>query len=95
MAQQRATKKQSKTFMYYVGRRRPGAATTRPGAASCNCRLGSMLQQKLEIDALRKLLGAEFYEAASRAIGDPSYVRFFEFELKDSAPAKDAKGLRT
>ncbi|MDQ6654764.1 MAG: DUF4142 domain-containing protein [Verrucomicrobiota bacterium] len=94
MAQERATKKQIKTLMYYIARRRVGAdAALRRLARSSGLQLPTRLdaQQKQEIDALQKLQGAEFDKAALRAISDPGYVRFFEFELKDSAPAKDAK----
>ncbi len=94
MAQQRATKKQIKTFMYYVARRRVGAdAALRRLARSSGLQLPTQLdaQQKQELDALQKLQGAEFDKAALRALSDPAYVRFFELELKDSAPAKDVK----
>ncbi len=94
MAQQRATKKQIKTFMYYVARRRVGAdAALRRLARGSGLQLPTQLdaQQKQELEALQKLQGAEFDKAALRAISDPGYVRFFEFELKDAAPAKDAQ----
>ncbi len=94
MAQQRATKKQIKTFMYYVARRRVDAdAALRRIARSSGLQLPIRPdgQQKQELDALQKLQGAEFDKAALRAISDPGYVRFFEFEIKDSAPATDAR----
>lgn len=94
MAQERASKKQIKAFMFYVARHRVTAdAALRRLVATSSLTLPTKLdaQQRQEINRLQKLQGAEFDKAALRAISDPGYVRFFEFEINAPTPDVDAQ----
>ena len=94
MAQERASKKQIRTFMFYVGRRRVDAdAALRRLVADSDVPLPTKLDaaQRTQIDQLKKLQGAEFDKAALRAISNPQYLQSFENESNAPTPQADAR----
>ena len=94
MAQRRASKKQIKSFMSYVVQRRLQAdAALRRLVRESGLTLPTRLDadQRQEIERFQKLQGADFDKAVLRAISNPEYLRFFEFEIKAPAPDVDAQ----